>query len=115
MPTEKLLVRIMLEEMSGLIATLKGVSSEQYVADWDKLRAVERAFEKIGQIAKDLGENVLAEMGKELPWRNVKGIRDVLAHDYAEIDHKILWEVATGPKLKILLDAVTAYARKKGY
>ena len=31
----------------------------------------------------------------ELPFRRMRGMRNIVAHDYANVDSKIVWEVAT--------------------
>ena len=31
----------------------------------------------------------------ELPFRKMRGMRNIVAHDYANVDLKIVWDVAT--------------------
>lgn len=55
--------------------------------------AVIRNLEIIGQAVKDLGPDQLAgEMG-EIPWQQVAGFRNVLAHQYLGVDLKLVWNV----------------------
>jgi uncharacterized protein with HEPN domain len=70
---------------------------ESYVAmagaDWaDDAMAVDailKRLEEIGEQAKRVGAGVLAEF-PEVDWVGVKGIRDVIAHDYDDVDVEII-------------------------
>lgn len=49
--------------------------------------------EQIGEMAKKLPLSFEKEY-PEIPWKLVKGIRDVIAHNYGGIDIDSLWETA---------------------
>jgi len=51
--------------------------------------AVERNLFVIGEAAKDLPDELLA-LAPEIDWRAVKGLRDVLGHEYFRIVPKIV-------------------------
>ena len=34
-------------------------------------------------------------MGKQVPWKRIAGIRDVLIHDYMGINLRIVWDAMT--------------------
>ena len=56
--------------------------------------AVERHVQVIGDAASRVSEPFrLAH--PEVPWRKVVAQRHVLAHEYGEIKHELLWRVAT--------------------
>jgi uncharacterized protein with HEPN domain len=42
----------------------------------------------------------------QLPFRRMRGMRNVIAHDYAAVDLRIVWEVATVhvPELRTVLE-----------
>ena len=50
--------------------------------------------------------DVYAAVIPELPFRRIRGMRNVLAHDYAGVDLQIVWEVATLhiPALRTVLE-----------
>lgn len=65
---------------------------------WDKERirqlAVERLLEIIGEAASSLSENFRAQH-PGIPWRDIIGLRIVLAHHYHRVDPGQVWAIAT--------------------
>ena len=60
----------------------------------DMLRAVERNLEIIGEAARRISEE-LKKDHPEIPWRKIIAQRNVLIHEYGDIDYKEIWQVAT--------------------
>jgi uncharacterized protein with HEPN domain len=56
--------------------------------------AVERNLEIIGEAARRLSEELRQEHS-EIPWRRIIALRNVLIHEYDDIDLKEIWEVAS--------------------
>ena len=65
--------------------------SQQFVADQLLIRAAKNIISEIGEAAKGLDDELLATM-PGVPWKNVKGMRDKVVHDYPEVDLDVLWE-----------------------
>ena len=55
---------------------------------------------QIGELAKKLSIE-FREANKEIPWKNIAGMRDIVVHNYETIDKLILWNVADKETLKI--------------
>jgi uncharacterized protein with HEPN domain len=53
-----------------------------------------RRIEIIGEATSHLNEATRRAI-PELPFRKIRGMRNIVAHDYANVDLKITWEVAT--------------------
>lgn len=53
--------------------------------------AVIRNLEIIGQALKDFGVDVLSEIEPKMPWREIAGMRNVLAHEYLGVDMEMVW------------------------
>jgi uncharacterized protein with HEPN domain len=60
-----------------------------------------RHLQIIGEASRGLPEDVRA-LAPEIPWSNIIGMRNILAHGYFDIDTDIVWEAATRgvPNLK---------------
>ena len=66
--------------------------------------AVVRQLEIIGEATKRIS-NELRMKYKEVPWSDMAGMRDILIHDYIDVDFEIVWKTASEkiPQLKELL------------
>ena len=62
-----------------------------FVADPLLIRAAKNLIAEIGEAAKDLDDALLATM-PGVPWKNVKGRRDKVVHDYPEVDLDVMWD-----------------------
>ncbi len=84
----------MLEAAEKVQHFLKNKTFEDFLKD-DMLRAaVERNLGIIGEAARRISE----ELKKEhpgIPWRKIIAQRNVLIHEYDDIDYKEIWGVVT--------------------
>lgn len=64
-----------------------------FLADRVLLRAVERGVEIIGEAARRVSASYMAAH-PEIPWREIIGQRNILAHEYGQIDHELLYKTA---------------------
>jgi uncharacterized protein with HEPN domain len=71
-----------------------GVAEDEYLADRKLQLAVERALEIIGEAARLVSPPFKANHA-EIPWKEIIGQRNVLAHEYGEINQERIWLVAT--------------------
>lgn len=55
------------------------------------LRAVERSIEIIGEAARRVTTEY-QDGHPEIPWREIIGQRNILAHEYGQIDHNVLYK-----------------------
>jgi len=56
--------------------------------------AVERHLEIIGEAANRVSRS-FREAHPEIPWQRIVAQRNVLAHEYGEIENTLVWRVAT--------------------
>jgi uncharacterized protein with HEPN domain len=73
---------------------VQGLSAEVFAGDELRRMAVERAFEVIGEAARLLSASFRATPTR-LPLGAMIGLRNVIAHGYAEIDYSRLHHIAT--------------------
>lgn len=82
---------------------------DAFFSDLKTQDAVARNFEIVGEVVKRLPKALLAER-PEVPWQDVAGFRDVLIHDYNEIDPDEVWLVVEHdlPNLRAAVEALLA-------
>ena len=84
-------------DMLDAAQTVEQLVSGMSFVDYDKDRrtqlAVERALEIVGEAAGRVS-TPFQNTHPEIPWRQIIGQRNVLAHEYGEIKQDRLWKVA---------------------
>ena len=95
----------MLQHARGVVRALRGRTLNEYLGDEDLRLAVERRIQIIGEAARRVSERYQAAH-PEIPWRKIVAQRNVLAHEYGEIQDDIIWRVAnvSMPELIALLE-----------
>lgn len=83
----------------------KGIDLNEYLSDEDNQLVIERRIEIIGEAARRVSES-LKSAHPEIPWRLIIAQRNVLIHDYDEIDHVRIWKLVLEqiPKLIVQLE-----------
>jgi uncharacterized protein with HEPN domain len=92
-------------EAARLIASyVERTTETEFLADTQKQDAVVRRIEIIGEATAHLTEETRRAIPR-LPYRKMRGMRNIVAHDYANVDMKIVWEVATAhvPEVRVVL------------
>lgn len=67
------------------------MSFEQFTADRKTIDAVIRNFMIIGEAARHLPEDFI-EKHPELPWREMRDMRNIVVHEYFGVDNLIVWK-----------------------
>jgi len=97
----------MLDAAKAVAGFVAARSFDEYTRDRMLRGAVERHIEIIGEAAGKVSEP-FKEAHPDIPWRQIIAQRHVLAHHYGEIEHELIWKVATThiPDLIAALDAL---------
>jgi uncharacterized protein with HEPN domain len=101
------LLRELLDSAKIIRTCLQGVSREAFMMNVEKQDAVLRRFEIIGEAASRLAPETQA-LFPELPFRQMHGMRNIIAHDYGEVDPGQVRQTATND-LEALVEAVQSY------
>jgi len=87
-------LRDILEATRMVASYVKDTSEADFRVDRQKQDAVVRRIEIIGEATAHLSAETRREV-PALPFRKMRGMRNIVAHDYANVDLSILWQVAT--------------------
>jgi len=79
---------------------VKGMTLTKFKQNELVIDAVVRNFEVIGEASKNIPLSVQRSY-PDIPWKEMKGMRDVLIHQYFGVDVKVLWH-ATQNNLPVL-------------
>ena len=85
-------------------------SKKEFQNNIEKIRAVERNIEIIGEAVKNIPDEIRS-LATNIPWQKIAGIRDILAHAYFSIDTEILWDVVNN-QLENLDNAILEIDKK---
>ena len=90
-----------IESCERLEIYIKDMDFTAFDADLKTQDPVIRVFEIIGEAVKSLPEQWI-EKEPEIPWRQIAGFRDVLAHSYFAVNASVVWAAAVvkAPLLK---------------
>ena len=76
----------------NVLAYAQGLSQAELEADGMRLSAILYQILIVGEATKRLSSEFRSQH-PEIPWDDIAGMRDVLAHQYDRVNFKILWRV----------------------
>ncbi len=86
---------------------VRGRTYEHYLRDPLLRSAVERQVEIIGEAVRFVSGQTMAR-APHIPWLAIRAQRHRLAHEFGEVNHGVMWEIATrhAPRLVTDLEAL---------
>lgn len=84
---------------------------EELVKDKMRIDAIVRNFEVIGEAAGKIPEDI-RRAHPSVEWRKIADFRNVLAHEYFQIDFEIMWDVMKN-KLPALIAGIGEMLEKE--
>lgn len=94
MSTERQYIDHLNDILDALLKSVEfvdGLTFEQFYADDKTAFAVVRALEIIGEATKQLPDS-LRDGHPKVPWRDMAGMRDKLAHHYFGVNLLVVWK-----------------------
>jgi uncharacterized protein with HEPN domain len=82
------------QAIRGFLAGVEATGREGFVADDLVRSAVLQKLTVIGEAAARVSEETAAEY-PDVPWRQARGVRNLLVHAYFSVDWDIVWATAT--------------------
>lgn len=92
--SSKIVLQKVLMEISIVNDITRRYTKEEFLDDVIAQRAVAMTIINIGELTTVLPENFRASY-PQIPWRKIKGLRNIMAHKYEIIDFEDVWETAT--------------------
>lgn len=78
-----------------------GIGREALETNDEKLSAILYQITIIGEATKRISQS-FRQQHPEIPWREMAGMRDVIVHEYDQLDFDIVWDVVQNKLLELL-------------
>jgi uncharacterized protein with HEPN domain len=101
LPDDEALLRDMLDHARRAVSAVERKQRADLDTDFVLAAALERFIEVVGEAANKVSDSTKAR-AKEIPWREIIGMRNRLIHGYASVDHDIVWDVVSGDLVEII-------------
>ncbi len=83
-------LKLILDACEKIQSFTKGMSYKDFLADNKTQSAVIMQIQVIGELAKRVPDNMRDSIS--LPWKQMAGMRDFIAHDYFNLDLESAWQ-----------------------
>ena len=87
-------------------------TKQDFLKNPEKQDAIIRRFEIIGEASSRLADDFRGQY-PELPWGKVVGLRNILIHEYFNVDVESIWDLLQGD-FKVFKDEVNQIAKAIG-
>ena len=87
----RLYINDIVVECANIKKFVSGISYDEFTENLEKVYAVAKAFENIGEAVKNIPQEITKDY-PQIPWSEIAKMRDVLTHHYFGVDDKVLWD-----------------------
>jgi uncharacterized protein with HEPN domain len=91
-PNESYLKDIV-DSSSLIVQYTQNLNFQEFENDMMKFLAVSRLLEIIGEATKNLSNDFKSKY-PNVPWKKMAGLRDVIIHDYQELNREMIFKIA---------------------
>lgn len=107
MKTPLLYITHIFDAIKSIQTQMEGITKEQFEGSELLQGFVERKLEIIGEATKRIPDD-FKQQYPNIPWKDMAGMRDILIHQYTEVDEDIVWKTITQkiPPLKENIESI---------
>lgn len=91
---EKCLLEYIIDHCNDVLFDIKGMDEESFNNNSTIQRSVAFSIFQIGELSKEFS-NDFVKQHTEVPWKRIKGMRDVIGHAYGTITIDRVWCTAS--------------------
>lgn len=103
----KFRLKHILQSIDKIVSCTADSSFEEFEDNWIVVDAVQMNLMVIGEAARHIPDEIVRKY-PEIPWAEMRGLRNVLAHEYDRVEFEVIWQVAKEelPEIKPRLERV---------
>lgn len=107
MKDDRIYIEHILQSIERIGSYILVKDQHEFSEDYLTQDAVIRQLEIIGEATKRISP-ALRDINPDVPWQDMAGMRDILIHNYIDVDTDIVWKTASEsiPELKKLLSNI---------
>jgi uncharacterized protein with HEPN domain len=83
-----------IDAIDGIQSATAGKQFSEFSESWLLRHGVQRGLEIISEASRHLPDELLAQT-PEIPWKQIRGIGNLLRHEYHKMSDAIVWAVVT--------------------
>lgn len=88
----KVYLHLMIDSFAKIRDYIKDMSFDIFLTDSKTQSAVIMQLQVIGELAKKVPDEIKESIS--IPWKQIVGMRDMVSHDYFNLDIKSVWDTA---------------------
>lgn len=102
---DEIIIIKMLTYVEKILNYVEGMKYEEFVGNDLIVEASVFNLSQLGEIANKSSAEY-QNIHKEIPWRQIYGLRNKIVHDYEGVNRKLVWEIIADdlPELKRILE-----------
>ena len=104
MKSDSVYIQHIISSINNIQEYITGLNLETFLEDNKTQDAVVRQFEIIGEATKRISAD-FRDDHPDIPWSEMAGMRDVLIHDYIDVNFEIVWKTAI-ENIPVVKDAI---------
>ena len=94
MKDDRVYIEHILQSIDRIQNYILGKDHDSFTGDQLTQDAVVRQLEIVGEATKRISKELRLK-NPQVPWADMAGMRDVLIHDYIDVDSDIIWKTAS--------------------
>ena len=91
---DRILLRKITAYAQEILLYIKDMNFETFLSDKKTVNASAFLIGQIGELASQISDETQNNYS-DIPWRNIKGMRNRIIHDYENVDFTVLWGTIT--------------------
>ncbi|GGC24417.1 DUF86 domain-containing protein [Parapedobacter defluvii] len=90
---DKVRIQHVLDAIGEVESYLKGVEYEAFIQNSEKRFATIKQIEIIGEACNAISQKI-KDTNSGIPWKAIKGFRNISIHEYFGVNLRIIWDIA---------------------